>query len=75
VTRYGKRLGVLDEGFTPNYTNKYLKWGLEQEADDPTGDQKRMVALQQDVKEHGGFKRLESVGGKAVVGAAASMPF
>jgi pyrimidine precursor biosynthesis enzyme len=66
---------VLDEGFTPNYTNKYLKWGLEQEADDPTGDQKRMVALQQDVKEHGGFKRLESVGGKAVVGAAASMPF
>jgi pyrimidine precursor biosynthesis enzyme len=34
-----------------------------------------MVALQQDVKEHGGFKRLESVGGKAVVGAAASMPF
>jgi pyrimidine precursor biosynthesis enzyme len=75
VTRYGKRLGVLDEGFTPNYTNEYLKWGLEQEADDPTGDQKRMVVLQQDVKEHGGFKRLESVGGKAVVGAAASMPF
>jgi pyrimidine precursor biosynthesis enzyme len=71
VTRYGKRLGVLDESFTPNYTNEYLEWGLEEEADDPTGDQKRMVALQETIKQHGGFKRLESVAGKAVVGAAA----
>ncbi|KAH8722487.1 NMT1/THI5 like-domain-containing protein [Phaeosphaeriaceae sp. PMI808] len=71
VTKYGKRLGVLDEGFVPNYTNEYLTWGLEQDAEDPTGDQKRMVQLQQGVKEHGGFKRLESVAGKAVVGAAA----
>lgn len=71
VTRYGKRLGVLEEGFTPNYTNEYLEWGLEQEADDPTGDQKRMVVLQQGIKEHGGFKRLETVSGKTIVGAAA----
>jgi len=71
VTRYGKRLGVLEEGFKPNYTNGHLGWGLETEAEDPTGDQKRMVVLQEAVKEHGGFKRLESVGGKAVVGAAA----
>jgi pyrimidine precursor biosynthesis enzyme len=70
VTRYGKRLGVLEEEFAPNYTNEYLEWGLEQEADDPTGDQKRMVVLQQTVKEHGGFKRLESVAGKTILGAA-----
>jgi pyrimidine precursor biosynthesis enzyme len=75
VTRYGKRLGVLEEGFTPNYTNEYLEWGLEKEAEDPVGDQKRMVTLQEGVKEHGGFKRLESIAGKAVVGAAASMPY
>jgi pyrimidine precursor biosynthesis enzyme len=30
-----------------------------------------MVALQETIKQHGGFKRLESVAGKAVVGAAA----
>ncbi|KAF9732026.1 glycylpeptide N-tetradecanoyltransferase [Paraphaeosphaeria minitans] len=70
VTRYGKRLGVLGEGFTPNYTNEYLGWGLEADSADPTGDQKRMVVLQQGVKESGGFKRLESAA-KTVVGAAA----
>lgn len=71
VTRYGKRLGVLDESFAPNYTNEYLGWGLEGDSADPTGDQRRMVVLQQDVKEHGGFKRLESVAAKTIVGAAA----
>jgi pyrimidine precursor biosynthesis enzyme len=70
VTRYGKRLGVLEEGFKPNYTNEYLQWGLEADSTDPTGDQKRMVVLQQDVKESGGFKRLETAA-KTVVGAAA----
>ncbi|KAF3036280.1 glycylpeptide N-tetradecanoyltransferase [Didymella heteroderae] len=71
VTRYGKRLGVLDESFAPNYTNEYLQWGLEADSADPTGDQKRMVMLQQGVKENGGFKRLESVAAKTIVGAAA----
>ncbi|KAF2628048.1 NMT1-domain-containing protein [Macroventuria anomochaeta] len=71
VTRYGKRLGVLDESFAPNYTNEYLQWGLEADSTDPTGDQKRMVVLQQGVKEDGGFKRLESVAVKTIVGAAA----
>jgi pyrimidine precursor biosynthesis enzyme len=71
VTRYGKRLGVLDESFVPNYTNGYLGWGLQEDAEDPIEDQKRMVLLQQGVKEQGGFKRLESVAGKMVVGAAA----
>jgi pyrimidine precursor biosynthesis enzyme len=75
VTRYGKRLGVLDQGFTPNYTNEYLEWGLEKETDDPAGDQKRMVVLQEGVKEHGGFMRLESTAGKTVVGAAAPASF
>lgn len=64
VTRYGKRLAVLDESFVPNYTNEYLEWGLKEEAGDPTGDQKKMVVLQQDVKVNGGFKRLESVAEK-----------
>jgi pyrimidine precursor biosynthesis enzyme len=71
VTRYGKRLGVLDDAFAPNYTNEYLQWGLDADSADPTGDQKRMVALQQGVKEKGGFKRLESVAAKTIVGAAA----
>lgn len=71
VTRYGKRLGVLDEGFAPNYTNEYLQWELEADSADPTGDQKRMVELQEGVKAHGGFVRLEGVAAKTVVGAAA----
>lgn len=71
VTRYGKRLGVLDESFSPNYTNEYLEWGLEADSQDPTGDQKRMVELQQGVKMNGGFKRLESCACKTIVGAAA----
>jgi pyrimidine precursor biosynthesis enzyme len=70
VTRYGMRLGVLDEGFVPNYSNEYLQWPLEDEASDPVGDQKRMVELQHGVKVEGGFRRLESAG-MAVVGAAA----
>ncbi|KAF2845850.1 NMT1-domain-containing protein [Plenodomus tracheiphilus IPT5] len=70
VTRYGKRLGVLGEDFVPNYTNEFLSWGLEKDSQDPTGDQKRMVVLQEGIKLNGGFKRLES-GGKLVVGAAA----
>ncbi|KAG9203203.1 glycylpeptide N-tetradecanoyltransferase [Epicoccum nigrum] len=71
VTRYGKRLGVLDESFQPNYTNGFLGWGLEADSADPTGDQKRMVELQRGVMQEGGFKRLETAGAKTVVGAAA----
>ncbi|KJX98856.1 thiamine biosynthesis protein Nmt1 [Zymoseptoria brevis] len=59
VTRYGKRLGVLAEGFTPNYTNQFLEWTGEGEQADPTGDQKRMVELQKVVAEEGGFRRLD----------------
>lgn len=58
VTRYGKRLGVLDESFEPNYTNKFLAWTLENESKDPIGDQKRMAELQKDVAVKGGFQRL-----------------
>ena len=58
VTKYGKRLGVLSLDFEPNYTNGFLEWTLENDSADPTGDQKRMVALQQQVAEHGGFHRL-----------------
>ena len=58
VTNYGKRLGVLDADFTPNYTNKFLNWELEGDSADPTLDQKRMVELQKEVAEKGGFQRL-----------------
>jgi pyrimidine precursor biosynthesis enzyme len=59
VTRYGKRLEVLNEDFQPNYTNEFLEWELDTDSADPTGDQKRMVALQKDVAEKGGFQRLD----------------
>lgn len=58
VTKYGKRLGVLAQDFEPNYTNSYLEWTLDDEATDPTGAQKKMVALQKEVAAHGGFQRL-----------------
>ncbi|KAK2855725.1 glycylpeptide N-tetradecanoyltransferase [Arthroderma sp. PD_2] len=58
VTKYGKRLGVLDESFKPNYTNEFLTWEMEPESADPTGDQKKMCALQKKVAEEGGFKRI-----------------
>ncbi|KAK4138484.1 NMT1-domain-containing protein [Trichocladium antarcticum] len=60
VTKYGKRLCVLDEDFEPNYTNEFLEWALDADSSDPTGDQKRMAALQKDVAETGGFQRLEA---------------
>lgn len=59
VTKYGKRLGVLADSFVPNYSNEFLGWSFEEESADPTGDQKRMVELQKDVAEAGGFQRLE----------------
>lgn len=58
VTAYGKRLGVLQAGFEPNYTNEFLDWTLEPESADPTGDQKRMADLQKNVVVNGGFQRL-----------------
>ncbi|TKA24158.1 4-amino-5-hydroxymethyl-2-methylpyrimidine phosphate synthase [Friedmanniomyces endolithicus] len=70
VTRYGKRLGVLDAGFSPNYTNEFLGWVTAEDQVDPVGDQKRMVALQQEVAEHGGFKRLQVERGRAVAVSA-----
>jgi pyrimidine precursor biosynthesis enzyme len=59
VTGYGKCLGVLDAGFVPNYTKKFLEWKLEGDSADPTSDQKRMLALQQEVAAQGGFQRLD----------------
>ncbi|KAK2606856.1 hypothetical protein N8I77_005580 [Diaporthe amygdali] len=59
VTKYGKRLGVLSSDFEPNYTNKFLEWTLDEESQDPTGDQKRMAELQSNVADKGGFRRLQ----------------
>ncbi|RMZ80025.1 hypothetical protein DV738_g2992, partial [Chaetothyriales sp. CBS 135597] len=58
VTKYGKRLGVLDSSFQPNYTNEFLEWVLDAESKDPEGDQKRIASLQKDVCRNGGFRRL-----------------
>ncbi|KAK5995380.1 4-amino-5-hydroxymethyl-2-methylpyrimidine phosphate synthase [Cladobotryum mycophilum] len=58
VTKYGQRLGVLDQQFKPNYTNEFLEWTLDADSKDPCGDQKRMVELQKDVAANGGFQRL-----------------
>ncbi|KAF2139675.1 uncharacterized protein K452DRAFT_289671 [Aplosporella prunicola CBS 121167] len=58
VTAYGKRLGVLDPSFVPNYTNEFLGWQLDADAVDPVADQKLMAQLQKDVAAHGGFRRL-----------------
>jgi pyrimidine precursor biosynthesis enzyme len=58
VTKYGKRLCVLPADFKPNYTNEFLQWPLAGESADPTGDQKKMAALQKEVATAGGFKRL-----------------
>ncbi|KAK4198555.1 NMT1/THI5 like-domain-containing protein [Triangularia verruculosa] len=60
VTKYGKRLGVLEEDFEPNYTNEFLDWTLDADSADPTGDQKRMAELQKSVAQKGGFQRLEA---------------
>ncbi|EON99917.1 putative thiamine biosynthesis protein [Phaeoacremonium minimum UCRPA7] len=60
VTKYGKRLGVLDASFEPNYTNQFLEWALDEESEDPTGDQKKMAELQKDVAANGGFCRLKA---------------
>lgn len=58
VTKYGKRLGVLGADFEPNYTNEFLDWTLAGDSKDPTGDQKRMVELQNEAAK-GGFHRLQ----------------
>jgi pyrimidine precursor biosynthesis enzyme len=39
-------------------TNQFLEWKLEGDSADPTGDQKRMVALQHEVARKEGFQRL-----------------
>ncbi|KAI4854184.1 NMT1-domain-containing protein [Aureobasidium sp. EXF-8845] len=72
VTAYGKRLGVLPEEYTPNYTNEFLDWGFEDESKDPSGDQKKMVVLQEKVAEEGGFYRLGENKGVPLVDAASA---
>ncbi|QKX63659.1 uncharacterized protein TRUGW13939_10830 [Talaromyces rugulosus] len=59
VTNYGKRLGILDASFQPNYSNELLSWALDADSTDPLGDQKRMAELQKKVAKDGGFQRLE----------------
>lgn len=60
VTNYGKRLGVLAQGYEPNYTNDFLQWSLEGESKDPLGDQKRMASHQTAIAERGGCRRCEA---------------
>lgn len=62
VTGYGKRLLVLPNDFTPNYTNEFLSWELPAENGpgiiDPLEAQKRMKKLQSECASCGGFRRL-----------------
>ncbi|MCJ1303100.1 glycylpeptide N-tetradecanoyltransferase [Hypocenomyce scalaris] len=70
VTKYGKRLSVLDARFEPNYPNAFLTWKLEGQSADPPGDQKRIVRLQKEIAAQGGFQRhpLSHAQGVAGVG-------
>ncbi|KAJ9619930.1 Glycylpeptide N-tetradecanoyltransferase [Taxawa tesnikishii (nom. ined.)] len=45
VTKYGKRLGVLDQKFEPNYTNEFLEWQLEGSPKTRRGGFHRLGAL------------------------------
>ncbi|EPE03008.1 nmt1 protein [Ophiostoma piceae UAMH 11346] len=58
VTKYGKRLGVLEDAFIPNYTNEFLQWDLEDESTDPTKDQLKIAEIQKACSCSGGFRRL-----------------
>jgi pyrimidine precursor biosynthesis enzyme len=59
VTNYGKRLGILDGAFVPNYTNEFLAWDLEQDSADPIADQRKLCELQKTIALEGGFKRIQ----------------
>ena len=61
VTAYGKRLGVLEFDFQPNYTNDFLQWELVEQSANPTEDQKRMAKLQHQVACTGGYHRLTAM--------------
>ncbi|GAA5876434.1 hypothetical protein JCM8547_002124 [Rhodosporidiobolus lusitaniae] len=54
VTRYAKRLGLVDEVFKPNYTNRFITWTQEPEAADPLENQKVIAKKQEDVRVNGG---------------------
>lgn len=62
VTNYGKRLGILDAEFAPNYTNDFLTWDLEKDSTDPIADQREMCQLQKRVALEGGFRRIQVSG-------------
>ena len=60
MTNYGKRLGILDAEFKPNYTNEFLSWKLDENSNntDPVERQKMIGALQQMCAVRGGFHRV-----------------
>jgi hypothetical protein len=47
VNRYDKRLEVSEGDLTPNYTNEFLEGQSAGDSPNPTGDQRRRVALQE----------------------------
>lgn len=63
VTKYGKRLGVLDQAFVPNYTNEFLQWDLDAESSNPTKDQNDIAEIQKLCSCSGGFRRLPGTQG------------
>lgn len=46
---YCKRLGIVSQGFAPNYTNNFLSWQPDAEVTDPDAKQREVAAYQKDV--------------------------
>ncbi|GAA5884028.1 hypothetical protein JCM6882_002107 [Rhodosporidiobolus microsporus] len=54
VTNYSRRLGLIDDNFKQNFTNKFVSWEHEPEPSDPLADQERIAKLQENVRINGG---------------------
>ncbi|KAN0061947.1 Glycylpeptide N-tetradecanoyltransferase [Thecaphora frezii] len=49
VTKYAKRLGVVDEAFKANMTNEFLEWELQRDVEDPKRKQEEVKMYQDTV--------------------------
>ena len=55
VTGYAKRLGIVPNDFKQNYTNEFLVWPLEKEAEDGEIKQQEITAIQKEISQTGGL--------------------
>ncbi|GAA5836324.1 hypothetical protein JCM11251_001463 [Rhodosporidiobolus azoricus] len=54
VTNYSRRLGLIDDNFKQNFTQRFIQWEHEPESADPLADQERIAKLQENVRINGG---------------------